>query len=71
MSEAVLIEEKSGVADMTWFTSVSGFTHDKSARLCRLGLVPGAFQSQARTRGSKWHFKKARTLKWLESLEAK
>jgi hypothetical protein len=70
MNELVA-QQESPVGDMRWFVDVSGFGHDKSARLCRLGLISGAFQAQSRTRGSKWHFRKARTLKWLASLESK
>jgi hypothetical protein len=56
---------------MSWFQSESGWTRDKAARLCREGLVPGAMQAQPGTQGSHWTFRKAKTLRWLRSLERK
>ena len=54
-----------------WLMTETGWTHDKISRLCRLRQIKGAFQSQPGTRGSMWHFRKAKTLAWLESLEVK
>jgi hypothetical protein len=69
--DQLVTQQESPVGDMAWFTDVSGFGHDKSARLARLGIIAGAYQAQSRTRGSKWHFRKAKTLAWLKNLEAK
>jgi hypothetical protein len=68
--EESLLKE-SGVGDMSWFMSVSGFSHDKAARLCRIGQVSGAFKAQPGKKGAMWHFRKAKTLAWLQSLEVK
>jgi hypothetical protein len=57
--------------DVNWFRAQCGWSADKIGRLCRLGLVPGAMQSQPGVQGSKWTFRKSRTLKWLEGLEKK
>jgi hypothetical protein len=72
-SRAELIDplESSPFGDVNWFHAESGWSQDKIARLCRLGLVPGAMQSQPGIQGSKWTFRKSKTLKWLRSLERK
>jgi hypothetical protein len=70
MSKEALQQSESPIGDMAWFQQESGFGHDKSCRLARLGLVPGAFQTQRGIRGSKRHFRKAKTLAWLAGLEA-
>jgi hypothetical protein len=59
------------IGDMKWLMTETGWTHDKISRLCRLRQIRGAFQSQPGTRGSMWHFRKAKTLAWLEGLEVK
>jgi hypothetical protein len=59
------------IGDMKWLRTETGWTHDKISRLCRLRQIKGAFQSQPGTRGSMWHFRKAKTLAWLEGLEIK
>jgi hypothetical protein len=59
------------VGDIAWLQSLTGWTHDKIARLCRLRLVPGAFQAVPGRRGAVWNFRKAKTLAWLDKLETK
>jgi hypothetical protein len=60
-----------GIGDTAWLMSLTGWTHDKVARLSRIGQIKGAFQAQPNTRGSCWFFRKATTLAWLQSLEVK
>jgi hypothetical protein len=55
--------------NIDWLTRESGWTQDKVARLSRLGLIPGARQAQPGVQGSPWSYRKARTLRWLRSLE--
>jgi hypothetical protein len=62
---------ESGIGDTAWLMSKTGWNHDKVARLCRLKRVPGAFQAQRGIKGSMWHFRKAKTLEWLESIEVR
>jgi hypothetical protein len=57
------------VGDMAWFCKESGFSRPKAARLCRIGAVRGAYQAQPGKTGSMWHFRKSKTLAWLESLQ--
>jgi hypothetical protein len=57
------------IGDTNWLMGETGWTHDKIARLCRLKAIPGSFQALKSTRGSKWHFRKAKTLEWLQGLE--
>jgi hypothetical protein len=66
-----LLQTESSIGDMKWLMTETGWTHDKISRLCRLRQIKGAFQSQPGTRGSMWHFRKAKTLGWLEGLEVK
>jgi hypothetical protein len=63
--------EASPFGEMSWLMEKSGWTDDKISRLCRAGVIPGAMQSQPGTRGSKWTFRKAKTERWLRSLEKK
>ena len=62
---------ENGIGDIKWLMAETGWTYDKIGRLCRLRQIKGAFQTQPGTRGSLWHFRKAKTLTWLESLEGK
>jgi hypothetical protein len=64
-------ESSTAVGDMRWLQGITGWSSYKIGRLCRINQIKGAFQSQPRTRGSMWCFKKAKTLAWLESLENK
>jgi hypothetical protein len=63
--------EEAPIGEMGWMQQESGWSQFKISRLCRLGLIPGAFQAQRGTQGSKWMFRKSKTLKWLRSLENK
>ena len=63
--------EASPVGDMAWMVRESGWTIFKIARLGRLKLIPGAFQAQPGVQGSAWNFRRAKTLRWLRSLETK
>jgi hypothetical protein len=65
------VEDSSAIGDMRWLHGITGWSSFKISRLCRLKQIKGAFQSQPRTRGSMWCFKKAKTLAWLDSLEVK
>jgi hypothetical protein len=56
---------------MQWLIGLTGWSHDKISRLCRLRIIKGAFQAQPGKRGAVWHFRKAKTLAWLDSLENK
>jgi hypothetical protein len=53
---------------MYWFCGLTGWSKFKSARLCRLNLVKGAFNAQPGVRGSKWYFRKDLTSAWFENL---
>jgi hypothetical protein len=64
-------EDASAVGNMQWLQSITGWSSYKISRLCRLKQIKGSFQSQPRTRGSMWCFRKSKTLAWLESLETK
>jgi hypothetical protein len=55
--------------NIDWLMRESGWTADKISRLSRLGLIPGARQAQPGVQGSPWSYRKARTLRWLRSLE--
>jgi hypothetical protein len=59
------------IGDITWMQQESGWSNDKIARLCRLKVIPGAFQAQPNTQGSAWCFRKSKTLPWLRNLETK
>jgi hypothetical protein len=69
--QTVQVEDTSVVGDIRWLRSITGWSTFKISRLCRIKQIKGAFQSQPRTRGSMWCFRKAKTLAWLESLEVK
>jgi hypothetical protein len=56
------------IGDMRWFCALTGWSKFKGARLCRLQLVPGAYNPQKGVRGSKWSFRKAITQAWFENL---
>jgi len=53
---------------MHWFCEMTGWSTYKSSRLCRLKLVPGAYNSQVGVRGSKWWFRKDITTAWFQNL---
>jgi hypothetical protein len=53
---------------MAWFCGLTGWSPFKSARLCRMQLVPGAYNPQKGVRGSKWWFRKDITTAWFENL---
>jgi hypothetical protein len=63
--------DKRPIGDMEWMIGVTGWSHDKISRLARLRILKGAFQAQPGKRGAVWHFRKAKTLAWLDSLEVK
>ena len=56
---------------MRWLISLTGWSHDKIARLCRRGIIPGAFKALTGRRGDTWNFRKGKTLVWLEGIETK
>jgi hypothetical protein len=55
--------------DMKWLVGLTGWTHDKIARLARRRLIPGAFKAQPGLRGDHWTFRKTKVLAWLNGLE--
>jgi hypothetical protein len=61
-------KDEAPIGDVAWLVSITGWSHDKVARLCRLKLIKGAFKVQPKERGSTWHFHKAKTLAWLNRL---
>jgi hypothetical protein len=63
--------EPTPFGEISWLMQRTSWTNHKIQRLCRAGLIPGAMQSQPNTRGSKWTFRKAKTERWLRSLEKK
>jgi len=63
--------DKTPIGDVAWLKSITGWSHDKIARLCRMREIPGAFKALPKQKGCTWNFRKAKTLSWLERLEAK
>ena len=63
--------DRTPIGDVGWLDSVTDWGTDKICRLARSGVIKGAFKAQPGTRGAMWHFRKAKTLAWLESLETK
>jgi hypothetical protein len=59
------------LADMAWFTKLTGWDHHKVSRLARQGRIPGAFKTSPGTRGERWSFRKSSVMKWLDGLEVK
>jgi hypothetical protein len=59
------------IGDVRWLTSLTGWSHDKVARLCRQRVIKGAFKAVPGRRGDAWNFKKQKTLAWLDGLEAR
>lgn len=59
------------IGDVRWLISLTGWSHDKIARLCRRGVIPGSFKALPGRRGDTWNFRKGKTLAWLEGIEAK
>jgi hypothetical protein len=56
------------IGDMAWFTGLTGWDEFKGSRLCRKKLVPGSFNAQPGTRGSRWLFKRQITEAWFRNL---
>jgi len=61
--------EMTDVGDRIWLMNVTGWSHDKIARLCRQRIIKGSFQIRPGIRGSAWYFRKSKTLAWLRDLE--
>jgi hypothetical protein len=59
------------IGDINWMQEESGWSPDKISRLCRLKVIPGAFQAQPGVQGSAWNFRKSKTLPWLRNLETR
>jgi hypothetical protein len=56
--------------DINWLISITGWSHDKIARLARQRIIKGAFKAIPGSRGCAWNFRKSRTMEWLDSLVA-
>jgi hypothetical protein len=69
ISELVDPLDRKPIGDVPWLHELTGWGHDKIARLARDGRIPGAFQAYPGRRGAKWSFRKTKVLHWLKSLE--
>jgi hypothetical protein len=56
------------MGDIWWCVELTGWDQFKISRLCRKKLIPGSFNAQAGTRGSRWLFKKQITEAWFKNL---
>lgn len=61
------IENEAPIGDVAWMVSITGWSHDKISRLCRLRVIKGSFKAIP-GKGSTWHFHKGKTLAWLKNL---
>jgi hypothetical protein len=66
MQQIAASEKPTG--DMGWAMGLTGWSHDKISRLCRRGVIPGAFQAEPGVKGSMWTFRKTEFLNWFNDL---
>ena len=69
--DGAFLVDTSPIGDIEWLRKETGWKNSKISRLCRLGVIKGSFQAQPGKRGAMWHFRKSKTMAWLESLEIK
>lgn len=51
-----------------WVSELTGWAPHKLRRMCRQGLIPGAYQSQPGVQGSQWTFRRALVQDWFAQI---